>query len=68
MNEMVKALGDTLETQLDALVATNRERDTLTDEFQLKLNLIHMQYLISDIELLRAAIKNLNAILGVMAN
>jgi hypothetical protein len=68
MNEMVKALGDALESQLDALVATNRERDTLTDEFQLKLNLIHMQYLISDIELLRAAIKNLNAILGVIAN
>jgi hypothetical protein len=68
MNEMVKALGDALESQLDALAATNRERDTLTDEFQLKLNLIHMQYLISDIELLRAAIKNLNAILGVMAN
>jgi len=60
MIEMVKLLGDTLESQLDALVATNRERDTLTDEFRLKLNLIHMQYLISDIELLRAAIKNLN--------
>lgn len=61
MTDIVKALGDTLEEQLDALTATNKERDTLTDEFRLKLNLIHMQYLISDIELLRAAIKNLNA-------
>jgi len=60
MIEMIKLLDDTLESQLDALTATNRERDTLTDEFRLKLNLIHMQYLISDIELLRAAIKNLN--------
>lgn len=64
MNDMIKALGDALEQQLDALEATNKERDTLTDEFRLKLNLIHMQYLISDIALLRAAIKNLNEMLS----
>lgn len=62
MTDIIKALGDTLETQLDALQDTNRERETLIDEFRLKLNLIHMQYLISDIELIRAAIKNLKAL------
>lgn len=62
MTDIIKALGDTLETQLDALQDTNRERETLIDEFRLKLNLIHMQYLISDIELIRAAINNLKAL------
>lgn len=59
MTEIIESIEAALETKLDALEATNKERDTLTDEFQLKLNLIHMQYLISDIALLRAGIKDL---------
>lgn len=61
MTTMTKALGDQLEQQLDALEKANDERETLTDPFKIELNRIHTSYLISDIKLLRAAIKNLNA-------
>jgi hypothetical protein len=60
MNTMIKALGDSLEQQLDALEKANDELTTLTDPFRIELNRIHTSYLISDIKLLRAAIKNLN--------